>query len=104
MNSLEFGDIQLALAEIKDFTLSVKQICCLFDWMFVCSDMVLSACSDSSATDWKRNSDQTFTETSRQKRWKILNLASFMGWKSFGLLWNTTGEFVPQLQYLLCKY
>ena len=31
MNSLEFGDIQLALAEIKDFTLSVKQICCLFD-------------------------------------------------------------------------
>ena len=31
MNSFEFGDIQLALAEIKNLTLSVKHICCLSD-------------------------------------------------------------------------
>ena len=56
------------------------------------TDMGWSVSSDSTVMDWKRNSDQIFTETSKQKHWEILNLVNCMDWKSSGPSWNTTGK------------
>ena len=49
-------------------------------------DMGLSACSGSTATDWRENLGLIYTEISKQKPLKTVIQDNYMALKSFGLL------------------